>query len=91
MKTVKILLSFYKYNLLSAMEYRMSFLILTVFMMINNTFFFAIWYFLFQKFPIIRGVTFEQFIPLISIFVLIFAFMHIFLNGYSKISTLISE
>lgn len=88
---MKTILSFYKYNLLSAMEYRVSFLILVVFMVLNDCFFLAIWYFFFQKFPIIRGVNFEQFLPLICIFVLIFAFMHIFFNGYRKISTMISE
>lgn len=60
-------------------------------MVLNDCFFFAIWYFFFQKFPVIRGVNFEQFLPLICIFVLIFAFMHIFFNGYRKISTMISE
>lgn len=69
----------------------MSFLVLVVFMVINDSFFLAIWYFLFQKFPIIRGVNFEQFIPLLSMFVLIFAIMHIFFRGCHFISRMISE
>lgn len=88
---MKTLLSFYKYNLLSAMEYRVSFIVLVVFMILNDCFFFSIWYFFFQKFPTIRGVTFEQFLPLICVFVLIFAIMHIFFNGYRRISTMVSE
>ena len=73
------------------MEYRVSFIMLVTFMVINDLFFLAIWYFFFQKFPTIRGVTFEQFLPMLCVFVLIFAFMHIFFNGYRKISTMISE
>lgn len=88
---MRTILSFYKYNLLSAMEYRVSFIILVVFMVLNDAFFLSIWYFFFQKFPVIRGVTFEELLPLIAIFVLIFAIMHIFFNGYRKISSLISE
>lgn len=88
---MKILLSFYKYNLLSAMEYRTSFLVLVVFMILNDCFFLSIWYFFFQKFPTIRGVSFEQFIPVLAMFVLIFAIMHIFFNGYRKISVMVSE
>lgn len=88
---MKTILNFHKYNLLSAMEYRMSFLMLVTFMVINDFFFLAIWYFFFQKFPVIRGVNFEQFLPLICVFVLIFAFMHIFFNGYRKISTMVNE
>ncbi len=88
---MRTLLSFHKYNLLSAMEYRISFLLLVTFMIINDFFFLAIWYFFFQRFPVIRGVSFEQFLPLICTFVLIFAIMHIFLNGYRKISTMITE
>lgn len=88
---MKTLLSFYKYNLLSAMEYRTSFLVLVVFMILNDTFFLSIWYFFFQKFPTIRGVSFEQFIPLLAMFVLIFAIMHIFFNGYRRISAMVSE
>ena len=72
MQTLKTLLSFYKYNLLSAMEYRISFLVLVVFMIINDCFLLMIWYFFFERFHTIRGMTFEQFIPLLSIAVLIF-------------------
>lgn len=91
MQTLKTLLSFYKYNLLSAMEYRVSFIVMVVFMILNDCFFLSIWYFFFQKFPVIRGVRFEELLPLICIFVLIFAFMHILFNGYRKISSMISE
>lgn len=91
MQTFKTILSFYKYNLLSAMEYRVSFMVLVLFMVLNDSFFLAIWYFLFQKFPIIRGVNFEQFISLLSVFVLIFAIMHIFFRGCHFISRMISD
>lgn len=83
---MSILLTFWKYNILSAMEYRISFLMQIIFMVINDLFFLFIWYMFFQKFPVIRGMNFQDFIPLLSIFVCIFAFMHVFFNGWGKVA-----
>lgn len=88
---MRVLLSFYRYNLLSVMEYRASFITLVVFMILNDAVFLSIWYFLFDRFHTVRGMTFGEFIPLLSIFVLIFAFMHIFSRGVHFISDMIRD
>lgn len=55
MKELKFLLALWKTNLLSAMEYRASFLTQTIGMMVNNFIYFAIWIIFFERFKDVRG------------------------------------
>jgi ABC-2 type transport system permease protein len=55
MKEIKFLLAIWKTNLLSAMEYRASFLTQTIGMMVNDFIYFAIWIIFFERFKDVRG------------------------------------
>jgi len=55
MKELTFLLAVWKANLLSAMEYRASFLSQVIGMMVNNFIYFAIWIIFFERFKDVRG------------------------------------
>lgn len=55
MKEIKFLLAVWKANLLSAMEYRVSFLSQVIGMMLNNGIYFLVWVIFFERFETVRG------------------------------------
>lgn len=55
MKELRFLMAVWKSNLLSAMEYRVSFLMQVFGMMLNNFMYFAIWIIFFNRFNNVRG------------------------------------
>ena len=55
MKELKFLLAVWKSNLLSAMEYRVSFLLQVFGMMLNDFMYFIVWIIFFQQFKDVRG------------------------------------
>jgi ABC-2 type transport system permease protein len=91
MQTIKIILHFWKLNLLSALEYKLSFFT-QVFMMILNDFLFVfIWVLFFKIFWSIWWLDIWTFFILISIMVLVFWIMHTFFWWYSQIGYLIEN
>ena len=55
MKELKFLLAVWQANLLSVMEYRISFITQVLGMMLNDFMYFAIWIIFFQQFKDVRG------------------------------------
>ena len=55
MKHIKFLLAIWQANLQSVMEYRVSFIMQVLGMMLNNFFYFAIWIVFFDRFKEVRG------------------------------------
>jgi len=55
MRNLKFLFAIWKANLLSVMEYRVSFLTQVLGMMANNFMYFAIWVIFFDRFKEVRG------------------------------------
>jgi viologen exporter family transport system permease protein len=55
MKELKFLLAVWKSNLLSAMEYRVSFLLQVFGMMLNDFMYFVVWIIFFERFKNVRG------------------------------------
>ena len=91
MKTIKLILYFWKLNLFSAMEYRVSFMIQVFSMIINDVFFFLIWVFLFKIFWTIWWLKIWEFMILLSIMIMVFWISHTFFNWYYRISEMIEE
>ena len=56
-----------KMNVLSAMEYRVSFIMQIVGMIVNDIGLIALWFIFFEKFPEIRGWTFQDTAALFAI------------------------
>ncbi|MDD3119968.1 MAG: ABC-2 family transporter protein [Candidatus Gracilibacteria bacterium] len=86
---LKILPTIWKLNILSCIEYRASFLIQVVGMFLNDIVLIYMWYLFFQKFQTIGGLTFNEYIPLVSLMCIVFAWLSILFGGYWKISELI--
>jgi len=80
-----------KSNILSAMEYRVSFLVQVFGMLINDSFLVLIWYFFFQTFPKIKGWTLEDTFLLFVINTINFALVMIFAGGARTIASTISK
>ncbi len=91
MQTLKLILHFWRLNLLSAMEYKMSFIIQVVWIIINDSMFILIWVFFFSIFNTLWWLDIWQFAILLSIMVMVFWIMHTFLNWYSKIWIMIED
>jgi len=91
MQTIKIILQFWKLNLLSAMEYKISFIIQVFWMIINDFMFILVWIFFFKIFKTLWWLDIGTFAILLSIMVMVFWIMHTFFNWYSKIVSMIEE
>ncbi len=78
-----------KINIMSAMEYRLSFLYQVFGMIINNTGLMFVWYIFFKKFPEINGWGFHETMLLYGVSTMSFALVWIFLFGSLWISSYI--
>jgi ABC-2 type transport system permease protein len=54
-REIRFLFALWKANLLSAMEYRVSFILQVLGMMLNNAAYFVFWYIFFERFESVRG------------------------------------
>jgi ABC-2 type transport system permease protein len=91
MKNILLVFTFWKLNLLSAMEYKISFFIQIFSMIINDFLFFLVWIFFFEMFWKIGWLDMWTFALLLSIMVMVFWIVHTFFNGYLKIWQMIEE
>lgn len=91
MKTLVLILHFWKLNLLSAMEYKLSFFTQVFMMVVNDALFFLVWVFFFKIFWTIWGLDIWKFAILLSIMVMVFWIVHTFFNGYYRIGQMIEE
>ena len=91
MKNIYIFFQILKHSIMSAMEYKLSFLTQIIFMIINNSFFVFIFYLFFLKFKTIWWIEFYEWTILFSLFAFLFSFLHLFVAGFSVISNNIRE
>ncbi|MCX6823511.1 MAG: ABC-2 family transporter protein [candidate division SR1 bacterium] len=85
----KLLFHIRKLNILSALAYRVSFLIQVVSMIINDAIMLVLFYFFFSKFGTIGGMDFQGYIRLLVVILGGFSFMHICLYGSRKIGEMV--
>ncbi|MDD2486816.1 MAG: ABC-2 family transporter protein [Candidatus Gracilibacteria bacterium] len=78
---------FLQNNLKIVIEYKASFLIQAFTMLISNTSFFLIWYFIFDRFGTFSGFNFYDYLILFDTLLFNFCFVHIFFGGYGNIAT----
>lgn len=88
---MKIILQYWKLNFLSIIEYKISFLIQFLSMIINDILFVSIWYMFFMKFWTIWGMNFNNFAVLMIIMVFVFAIVHIFFWWYYSLPIMIEQ
>ncbi len=88
---MKTLLYLWKLNLLSLMEYKLSFFLQVWFMIVNDFMFVFLWYMFFLKFKTIWWLVFNDFLLLFSIMAFVFWVMHVFFGWYNKIWIMIEE
>lgn len=80
-----------KLSILSAMEYRVSFLTQVFGMLINDIALIVIWLIFFQKFPSINGWQFQDTAMLLALTTVNFAFVMIFARGAFELSKTIAR
>jgi len=88
---LSLTLEMQKSAILSAMEYRISFIMQVIGMMINNTGFVLIWLIYFARFPGLNGWTFREMALLLSIGAINYALVWIFAFGVVNLSQLIAK
>lgn len=91
MKTLILIFQFWKLNLLSAMEYKMSFFTQVFMMILNDFLFFTVWIFFFKIFGTIGWLKIWEYAIMLSIMVMVFWIVHTFFNGYYRIAQMIEE
>lgn len=85
------LVTAFKINLQSAMEYRLNFLILAFGMFLNDIAFLIFWIIIYDKFPVINGWGFNNIILLQAIVTIGFGFSSFFLGNWNRIATVVSQ
>ncbi|MBI5220257.1 MAG: ABC-2 family transporter protein [Candidatus Liptonbacteria bacterium] len=75
----------------SAMEYRVSFIMQVVGMILNDAALIVVWLIFFQRFPVLNGWTFQNSILLFSITTINFGLMMIFGRGITELARYISR
>lgn len=88
---IKLLPTFWKLNLKSALEYKTSFIIQVIWMFVSDIFTIIIWYFFFLKFWNIWGMWMNEYVILYSTIIFVFCFTHIFFGWYWNISKNITD
>lgn len=78
-------------GILSAMEYRISFLMQIAGMIINNIAFILLWIIFFAKFPILNGWTFQDTALLFAVVGLNYSLVMIFANGSMRLARTITS
>ena len=88
-KSLKLMFSYFKFNLSSAMEYRVSFLIQSFGMILNNSAFIFFWWILFQKVNTIGGYGFKDEMMLWSIMSSSFGICFVMFGNVTQITRMI--
>lgn len=91
MKNLKIMFLILKYSLMSAMEYKISFITQIIFMLINNFVVISVFYLFFLKFETIWWLVFFEWAMLFWIFLFLFSYLFIFVGWFFVISNHIRE
>ncbi len=88
---MKLVWQIWKYALMWALEYRISFLSQNVFMILNNSLIILVFFLFFQKFDTIWWLQFFEWALLFSIFWFFFSYLHIFMSWYKNLAYMIKQ
>lgn len=88
-KHIKLIFLYFKFNLSSAMEYRVSFITQTIGMALNNAFFIFFWWVVFRRIDDIGGYGFKDVMVIWALSASIFGFLHIFFGNVRRLSGII--
>jgi len=80
-----------KISILSAMEYRVSFLMQVVGMAVNDVALIGLWYIFFQRFPVVNGWTFSDSAALFAVTTVNFGLVMVFARGAREIARTIAN
>ena len=91
MKEFRFLLAVWRANLQSAMEYRVSFLTQAIGMMLNNSFYFAIWIIFFDRFKEVRGWGLGDMYLTLGVVASAFGLVSVFFGNAFTLSEIINQ
>ncbi len=89
LKHLKLIGLYFKYNLQSAMEYRVSFISQAIGMFLNNAFFIFFWWVIFQKVSSIGGYGFKEVMLIWALAGSTFGAVHIFFGNAGQLPSII--
>ncbi|MFC5402504.1 ABC transporter permease [Cohnella soli] len=87
----RFVLECWKVNLASAMEYRLSFLLLAGMMFINNAIWLVFWGLFFNRFPVVQGWEFNDVMMLWAVSAGGFGWASILLGNFPRIASIVSS
>ena len=91
LRFIRLTLLLVRQGILSAMQYRGSFLSQTIGMILNNMFWLVLWWVYFQRFPDVRGWGFRDTLIIFSLSCYFFGLLHLFAAGTIEIAGKISR
>lgn len=91
LRTLGLLVNLWRTNLLSAMEYRFSFVTLILGMIFNNVIFFVFWLLFFDRFENVRGWTLQDMMLLFSVVATAFGLCLLLFGNCNRIAMIIAE
>jgi len=86
-----MMVEYVKLHLATAMEYRINFILQSVMMLINDTFWLGYWFLFYNRFDDINGWGYDDILMLYAILTITYGIMGAFLGGGRKIATSIAE
>ncbi len=86
---LRLICLYFKYNLLSAMEYRVSFISQALGMALNNAFFLFFWWVIFQKVSSIGGYGFKDVMVIWALSSSTYGFLHILFGNVRELPRII--
>ncbi len=88
---LRLIWDYFRTNLASAMEYRVSFLMQAVGMAINDVFFLFFWWMVFQQSSSLGGYGFRDVMSIWALSASTFGFLHIFFGNVRKMNALVQS
>lgn len=90
-KTLDFMISYFKANLQSAMEYRANFLMQSFGMLINDAIILVFWYIIFNQFNTINGWSFDDLLLLYGLTALVIGLERFFMGNAERIAEIIAK
>ncbi len=91
MKHLRLVLAYFRHNLMSAMAYRSAFLIQVLGMLLNNVMLLFFWTILFSRFPNLRGWTLQSIVLLYAIVAVGFGLAAALCGNAGRIAQIIAQ
>src|SRR3989338_6761242 len=88
---IRLLFSYFKFNLSTALEYRIPFILQVTFMTLNDIIWILYWYMLFLKFGTINGYTFKHMLIIYAVILIAHGVTRILFGNSNRLAEAIRD